>query len=326
MFRKKFNFAAFFFASFILIFAVNGVAAGDKKPSDDAVAIVNQKRITKEEFDREFSQVLFSMKQQGKPVTDEEKPDLKKKVLDNYINVELLYQESITKGIKVEDETVDKQVEEIRNRFPDEKDYQKMLETLNMTEPALKTNIKRRLAIEKYIDTHIASKIDVTTKENKAFYDDHPEYFKKPEQVKASHILIKVEPGANEASKADAMKKITDVQKKLKDGKDFAELAGEFSEGPTKTRGGDLGYFSRGQMVKPFEDAAFSMEKGDVSDVVTTNFGYHLIKLTDKKPESTVTFEDVEEKIQQHLRKQKLGDSIKALTDQLRKDAKIEVF
>ncbi len=135
-------------------------------------------------------------------------------------------------------------------------------------------------------------------------------------QVKASHILIKVDAKTDEAKKTEARKKIEEVQQKLKDGGDFAALAKEYSEGPSNVKGGDLGYFGRGQMAKPFEDAAFALTPNEVSDVVETRFGYHLIKVYDNETEfknalSKMNFTEDEVKGQI-----KRGLSIKELIDQ----------
>ena len=145
--------------------------------------------------------------------------------------------------------------------------------------------------------------------------------FKQPAQVKASHILIKVEPTADDAAKAAARKKIEEVRQKLTDGGDFAELAKEYSEGPSGPKGGDLGFFRRGQMVKPFEDAAFSMKINEVSAPVETRFGYHLIEVTDIKPEQTLAYADVKDKIAQRLKQEKIQEAAKVYVE---KDAKIE--
>ena len=150
--------------------------------------------------------------------------------------------------------------------------------------------------------------------------------FKQPEQIKASHILIKVDAKADEAQKAEARKKIEEVQQKLKDGGDFAALAKEYSEGPSSAKGGDLGYFRRGQMVKPFEDAALALKPNEVSDIVETRFGYHLIIVYDTKPEQTLAYADVKDKISQRMKQEKIEKEAVQYVDKLKKDAKLEKF
>jgi peptidyl-prolyl cis-trans isomerase C len=195
---------------------------------------------------------------------------------------------------------------------------------MNLTENEVKIQITRGLAIRELIEQQISSKIVITEVETRAYYDGNPQMFKQPEQVKASHILIKVDADTVEAQKAEARKKIETVQQKVKDGGDFAELAKEYSEGPSKDRGGDLGYFKRGQMVKPFEDAAFAMKTNEVSGIIETRFGYHIIKVYDKKPEQNLAYADVKDKLSQRMKQEKVEKEANQYINQLKKDSKIE--
>ena len=120
--------------------------------------------------------------------------------------------------------------------------------------------------------------IAVSEADARAYFDAHPDEFKMPERVHASHILVKVDPNASDASKAESRKKLEGIKARLDGGEDFAKLAEENSDCPSSAKGGDLGFFTRGQMVAPFEEAAFALNPGDTSDVVETRFGFHLIK------------------------------------------------
>ncbi|UCG12634.1 MAG: peptidyl-prolyl cis-trans isomerase, partial [Deltaproteobacteria bacterium] len=197
---------------------------------------------------------------------------------------------------------------------------------MNLTEEEVKSRLARDIATKQFIDEQFAKHVEVSDKEIKDYYESNPDAFKAPEQVRASHILIKVEPQADEAKKAESRKKLEMIQQRVKKGEDFAALAREFSEGPSSTKGGDLGYFRRGQMVKPFEDAAFGLKPGEVSDIVETRFGYHLIKVVDKKPETTIGYEEVKERIEAFLKQRKTQNQINLYVENLKKDAKVEIF
>ncbi|UCD79320.1 MAG: peptidylprolyl isomerase, partial [Desulfobacterales bacterium] len=290
------------------------------------IAVINGVVISQKQFNKELTIHLDRVSRQGGQVSDAQLTELKRDVLEGLIEREVLYQESQKAGIEISDQSVDEQLAEIKKRFPAEKDYQNALSVMKLTEDEVKTQIARGLAIRELINREIVSKITISDEESKAYYDANPQFFKQPEQVKASHILIKVEEGATDAQKAEARKKIDDVQQKLKNGGDFAELAKTYSEGPSNVRGGDLGYFSRGQMVKPFEDAAFAMQPNELSDVVETRFGYHLIKVHDKKPEETLAYADVKEKLSQRMKQEKVEKEAGQYIEQLKKDAKIEKF
>ena len=227
-------------------------------------------------------------------------------------------------GIKVDNQRANDQLAAIKKRFPNEEAFKKALNDMQLTEDEVKMQIRRGLAIRELIDQKVAGKIVIKDEETKAYYDGNPQFFQQPEQVKASHILIKVEPTADEAAKTEARKKIAEVQQKLKDGGDFAALAKEYSQGPSSAKGGDLGYFRRGQMVGPFEDTAFSMKTNEVSDLVETRFGYHIIKVNDKKPEQTLAYADVKDKIAQRLKQEKIAKDAAQYVEDLKKGAKVE--
>jgi len=309
-----------------LVFISISAPAEEKKVSDEKVAVVNGVTITQVAFQKELNFHLQRATQQGMQVSETEMAKLKEDVLESLIEREILYQESQKTGIKIEAKAVDEQLSVIKQRFPTEKDYQNALEQMNFSEEDVKMQIERGLAIKGLIDQQIGQKIIVTDEESKAYYDGNPQLFKQPEQVKASHILIKVESNADEKQKGEARQKIIDVQAKLENGEDFAALAKEYSEGPSSDRGGDLGYFRRGQMVKPFEDAAFTMKPNEVSGIVETRFGYHLIKVYDKKPETVLAYAEVKDKLNARMKQQKTEQEAGKYIDELKKDAKIEKF
>lgn len=298
--------------------------ATDKKPSDEKVAVVNGVVIARIQFDKELKVHLERVSRQGSQITDDQMEELKKDILEGLIEREVLYQESQKAGIKIADQKVDDQVAAIKKRFPNEEEFKKALAGMGLTEEDVREQIQHGLAIRELIDQKVANKVVITDEETKAYYDANPQLFNQPEEVKASHILIKVEPTADDATKAAARKKVEELQQKLKDGGDFAELAKENSEGPSNARGGDLGYFKRGQMVKPFEDVAYSMKIDEVSDLVETRFGYHLIKVYDKKPEQTLAYADVKDKIAQRLKQEKVEKDATRYVEDLKKGAKIE--
>ena len=297
-----------------------------KQPSGGTVAVVNGSVITQEDFDREMSRVQQRLLNMGKPLIDSQIPEIKKEVLENLINRELLYQESQRKGIKVDETAINKQVMTLKKRFPTEAEFKSALMKANLSEAAIKAQIKRGLAIQQFIDAHIAQKATVSDQEIKTFYESRPGLFKQPEQVRASHILIKVEPQADESQKTAARKRIEEIQQRLQKGEDFAALAQEFSQCPSSAKGGDLGYFRRGQMVKPFEEAAFALKPGEVSDVVETKFGYHLIKVIEKKPETTIAFEDIKDRLEQYLKQEKVQKEVSLYAQKLKEKAKVERF
>jgi peptidyl-prolyl cis-trans isomerase C len=282
--------------------------------------------ITQAQFDLEMGRVQERFRQSGRSPGQPELAQIRQAVLDNLIARELLYQESKKKGFKGNEEEVNGQLKALRARFPSEAEFQTGLTKMNITEADLRSQIEQDITIRQFINDTFVDKVTVSEAEIKAYYDNNPQFFTKPEQIRASHILIKVEPQADAMQKDRARKALKKVQQKLQTGEDFGALAKEFSQGPSAPKGGDLGFFGRGQMVKPFEDKAFAMKTGEVSDIVETQFGYHLIKVTDKKPESTLTFVEVKERLGEHLKQQKVQQEIGAYVEKLRVDAKVETY
>jgi len=301
-------------------------AAEEKTGTDGKVAVINDAVITQEAFEQEMTPVLKQMEMQGQKPDETQVAEIRKKVLDNMINREVLYQASQKKDFTADDKAVEEKLASFKKQFPDEAQFKEALSKMNLSEEVIKKQIREQLSIQQLVDQEVVPSITVSEADAKAYYEANPQFFKQPEQVKARHILIKVAPDADEAKKAEARKKLETVQKKLKEGGDFAELAKEYSEGPSSTKGGDLGSFGRGQMVKPFEEVAFAMEEGTVSDIVETRFGYHLIKVEEKKPESTVSFADGKERIEQMLKRQKVSEAVNEYIESLKKDAEIEVY
>jgi len=307
-------------AGLILLIMLSAFTAG----AQEKAAVVNGVVIDRAEVDREFAEVEKQALAQGQKIPDDRMDQIRNRILDNLINEELLVQESESHGITVEPSEVEAAFADIRKKFSDTAAMEKALLESNITADELKVKIKRGIAAKKLIDGQVVNNVAVSEAENRAFYDAHPEYFRQAEQVKASHILISCDSDAEASVRDEAKRKIRDIQKKLENGESFAELARQFSDCPSKKHGGDLGFFEREKMVKPFADAAFALQTGETSGIVETGFGFHLIKVTDRKAASTDEYESVKEKIGSHLKREKTQKAVGDHIENLRKKATIE--
>ena len=292
----------------------------------EKVAVVNGTVIDKNEYERELARYKEQVTMQGVKVDDSNMPDIKKEVIENIIGMQLMYQASTEKGIKVEQALIDEEIGKLKSQYPDEEKFKEAMAELNITEGIIKEQINRGLTIQKFIKQNFVDKTAISDSEVKAFYDNNPDKFNKPESVRASHILIRVEPEAEEAIKKAAKEKIEMVQARIKAGEDFAALAKEVSQCPSSEKGGDLGFFTKGQMVKPFEDTAFSLEPGIVSDIVETRFGYHLIKVIEKQKAGLFSLDEVKEDLKQYLTESRIQKDIRDYVKTLREKAKVEIF
>ena len=302
------------------------VGAAEQAPDGDKVATINGQTITRTELDQELQPVIQRMSMQGQQPQPEQVAEIREKVLDSLINRELLTQDAKDQGVTVEPEALDAQMEQIRGQFPEEAQFREALSQMGIDEETLRAQMHQRILIQKLIEERIAKDVTVTDEEAQAYYAAHPEQFEKGERLRARHILIKSEPDASDDDKQKARQTLEEVQGKLKKGESFADLAKEYSEGPSGPKGGDLGYFERGQMVKPFEDAAFALKDDEVSEIVETRFGFHLIKAVDRKGESTTEFAEVKDQIKSQLKRQAVQDAVGEYLEALRAKAEIERF
>lgn len=289
------------------------------------IARVNGVEIAQADFDQQFNLIKKRYSSMGMPLNDEKLKEFKKNILDGLIEQELLLQKSQAQGIKVTPEEIQTELDNFKKQFKDQSDFEKKISEMNYTEDMVKNQIKRTKTIRKLIDEKVLPTITISDESLKSYYDSHPKEFKVPERVRASHILVKVDVKATDVEKADARKKIEAIKSKLDNGEDFAKLASEDSDCPSSKKGGNLGFFSRGQMVKPFEDAAFSLKPGEVSDIVETRFGYHIIKLAEKEDAKTLAYNDIKENLENKLKQDKLKETMPTYIDSLKAKAKIEI-
>lgn len=309
-----------------LLFPVNPGASGETKTPDGKVATVNGTVITQKAMGFEIHQVRGRYLQQGKALNDAEIDRMKVKILDSLIKRELLYQEGKRINILVDETVIAAELNRMRQQFPGESQYKNALSAMQVTEAEVEARIRHGMTVQQFIEKEIIEKTSVPEKEIRSFYDSHPEYFKTEAQVRASHILIKVDSQADEARKTEAMQKVQILQKKIQNGEDFAALAKQNSECPSSAEGGDLGFFTRGKMVKPFEDAAFAMEPGEVSDVIETQFGFHLIRVVEKKAGTIQSYDLTKERITQYLKQDIVRKKVAQTIEKLREKAIIQIF
>lgn len=319
--------------------ASTGNAAGDAVPAANAqqepvkpvptelpevLARVNGETITRSEFEDAVESVEARA---GGPVPADQRDRIFRGILDDLIGFKLLSQEAKARKVAVPDAEVDARINQIKGQFPSEDVFVQMLVERKLTLDKIKADAREDMAIGKMIEAEIAGKIAVKPEQVQEFYDSNPDQFTQGERVRASHILIGVPETADTAAKAQARTKAEQILTDVKAGKDFAALAKQHSTDPgSAVNGGDLGYFQAGQMVGPFNDAAFALEPGAVSEIVETQFGFHIIKVADKQAGRTVPLAEVRPQVEQYLQNQNRQQQTEAFVESLRSKGKIEVL
>lgn len=292
----------------------------------DVVATVGDKTITKAEFIKAaeahpLHQTAGNTKEYAKSIANQ--------LVDRLILLQLAEKAGFKPSAELAREQFSKMVKSLT---PDKKKmFEQWLKAQKQTtiEEFEKTTCddperQEAAAINSWLENKVFANIKVSPEQAKAFYDKEKDKFKMPETVQASHILIKPD-GQGDEAKKKAKAKAEEILAKLKKGADFAETAKKESGCPSSAKGGDLGEFERGRMVPEFEKAAFALKPGELSDVVETKFGYHIIKTTKHNPGETMPFEKVEPFIKNHLRQDAERTTLKTRVDEAKKTMKVKI-
>jgi peptidyl-prolyl cis-trans isomerase C len=302
----------------------DSTAAGQASPGA-VVVKVNGKPVTMLDVQRQENMLM----QQIRGYADSTqvaamRPNIRRQAAEYAIN-RILLEDAIKKlGIKGDKKKVDEQMDYYRRNFVSDEAYNADLAKRGMTPEQLRHEVEVGTQAEELFNKRTANLKPVSDEEVRSFYDSNKDRFLQPERVRASHILISVnkdEAGDVRAQKRAEIRRILD---ELKKGADFGEEARKYSNCPSKDQGGDLGYFERGRMVPEFENVAFALKTGQLSDIVETEFGYHIIKVTDHQKASTIPFDQAKQDIEQYLMNQKKQMEVTAYVDSLRHASKIQ--
>ncbi|WP_199614532.1 peptidylprolyl isomerase [Paenibacillus alkalitolerans] len=282
------------FAAYAFAQDGNGPAAGGGgNVGSEAVAKVDDETITANEL------YDFLVSQGGA------------QAVDQLITERLVDNAAKKSNIKVTDEELNAEVDKIKEQMGGQEAFDQALVQYGLTVDKLKEQLVTQVQLTKLL----APQIKITDEDLKKYYDENKEQFSTPEQVRASHILVETK------EEAEA------IVKQLKEGADFAELAEEKSKDPgSAAKGGDLDFFGKGQMMPEFEEAAFKTPVGELSGIVETDYGFHIIKVTDKKEAKTPTFDEKKEEIRETLVQQQTNEKSQAYIEELRSKAKIENY
>jgi parvulin-like peptidyl-prolyl isomerase len=246
-----------------------------------------------------------------------------KQAIDQFISQTLVSKEATRRDIPVSDEEVDAVLANVGGTLPEGMTLEQALQAQNMTVADFRENIVANEQMRKLFEAETTEAEEVTGAQVETFYTENAQHFTTEESATASHILITCDEKADEEAHAKAKADLEAIKVTLAEGGDFAELAKEHSSCPSKEQGGSLGSFTRGRMVPEFEEAAFSMELGTVSDVVKTQFGYHLITVTERTEASSRPLEEVSEEIRTHLDREAEGKLFEVFVDGLKEGAEI---
>lgn len=289
----------------------------------EVIADCNGDKIPKTEFEG----AVRSVEQRaGGPIPAEKRDEVYRGVLDDLVAYRLLKQEVKQRPLTVTDADVDARIAAFKQQMGTEANFKAALQAQQITEAKLREDARTDLLVSKLLDQEVNQKILVKPTDIATFYEKNPDRFQQGETLRASHILVLVPAEANVQARTALRGRAEAALKAAKAGQDFAKLARQYSQDASAQRGGDLGFFPRGQMVPAFDQAAFALAPGQVSDLVETQFGFHIIKAVEKRPARVVPFVEVAGQIQQFLEQEQRQEKSKALVDQLKAKGKVQIF
>lgn len=254
------------------------------------VARVNDYEINIKEYKAELKEVMKNM-HLGEP-----NKDAKKRAIEQLIDGYLLLTSALSSDVTVSEDDIEHEIIELKLKFDSVDEFNKMLVDNQIDFEIIKSRISNNLLISKYVNSQFCDDNDIPERKLKEIYRENINSFRTQEMVKASHILIK-------GTDKESLTKAKQLYKQIETKEDFNRIAAECSDCPSNCQGGDLGYFSKGKMVKNIEEVAFNLDKGEFSEPVKTEFGYHIIMNTGKKNSVIADFNEVKDALKNRLKR-----------------------
>ncbi|UCH46047.1 MAG: peptidylprolyl isomerase [Nitrospiraceae bacterium] len=251
---------------------------------------------------------------------------LQKKALEKVIARDLLYQESQKIDIEGIEEKIAERMKKAKEKYESNEEYASYLKTRGLTEKDVKESTRRSIAVDEYLKMKGIREPEVPEEEIRAYYNRHKRSFKREETIMASHILIMVKEEAKPEEREEARAKAESIRKGILAGEDFAEMAKKHSTDSRASQGGDLGYINRKYMPSEFDEVAFALKESEVSEVVHTKHGYHIIKVTEHIPEGITPYEEVRDFIGKFLKGELARKNYLTHVKELKSKAKIEIL
>ena len=294
--------------------------------AEDVIITVNGEEITHGEIMQATQQQMMMLSQQQRlppQQLGQLYPKIYKEMTDTLVANILLTQAAEKSSLVISDEAVAEEVAKIEANAPEGKNLRDLLAENKMDFDEWKSDLRKQMLVGKLVEEKTAATEEATIIETAAFYEENLASFKTPETVSASHILLKFGPEDTDEAKAKQKADLVAIREQIEAGGNFEELAAKNSDCPSAQQGGVLGSFTREQMVPEFSDAAFGMTVGDISPIVETKFGYHIIKVTDHQEAGVKSLSDVKDQLQGYLTAQKKREALVAYIEELKKNADV---
>lgn len=315
-------------AACALMIASSHISAQDAPTGDSVLVTVDGTPITLSEMQE---MLISRYGRQLQQVPPEQRAMLQQRaqqmVMEDLVSRTLLLNSATKEGIKVSDKEMDERIADISKGFDGEMTLEQVLESAGMKLDEMKSRLEEDVKVGKLVEKVTEEIKEPTEEDVKKYFEENSSEFEQPASVTASHILVSTRGITDPIQLATKEALVKDLMKELKseESKSFEALATEHSDCPSKAEGGNLGEFGKGQMVPEFETAAFTQKVGEIGEPVKTQFGYHIIKVTDKKDSKKLAFADVQKDLTEKLLQEKKREKMSTYVEGLRKKADIVV-
>lgn len=323
--KKSIQLVFLILCGLLLAFSPSGASESVGKPEDVVVAEVNGVKLTERDLTDVFREMIPQTSYHG-TISAEKIEAVKQEALDELIKRELYYQEAKRQKLKVDSAKVKERYAGIENRFRNKEEFKKALEAEGLTEKELKASIEKLLLVNRLYDEEVVKKAAVSESFLRDYYKKNQDNFMRPESIHLRHIIIKVSEGATPKEREEMKARAEEVARKAKAGEDFAQLAWDYSMDQYAVKGGDIGFIHKGRLTPEVEKAAFSLKPGEVSDVIQTKYGYHIIKVEEKIPSTKLTFDEAKGNLKKELEEKNTKELYESLNARLKAAAVIKVF
>jgi peptidyl-prolyl cis-trans isomerase C len=304
--------------------AASAPPARSSGSADDPVAIVNGQAIQAGDYDLAV-QLQFSARRRTGTVGLQELRSVREAVFQRLIDNELLYQKAAKASAGVSESDVESQVKSMQEHLGGPEELAHVLQESQVTEARFRDQVRRTLMVTRFVEKEVTNAVKVADDEVKLYYEQNPKEFTHAERAHVSQIMVRVPPGATAKARTDARTRIEEILKSIRAGESFESVARKHSEGPEASRGGDTGLVTRGGKVPPpIERAVFSLRPGEMSDIIETRLGYHIILVTERFPEGVTPFEEAQRSIRAKLMAHARHEALAAYLAGLREKARIE--
>jgi peptidyl-prolyl cis-trans isomerase C len=265
-------------------------------------------------------QIQMEIIKRGMKPTREE---ISKVAMQKMLDTRLLAQEARRRNLAPDKTRIDETLAQIEEQAGGPEELEAALAKLGATDAQLRAHTVETELVRLFVETEIEPRVTVTAAEVSTYYDENPEQFERPDMVRARHILVRITPNSTPDEKKAARARATSAHKRVLAGEDFATVASEVSEGREAANGGDMGFFARDSMMPELTDVAFSLDVGEISDIIETRFGFHILKVEEKRPASKTTFSEAKGPVRQLIKENKTKRRVDELLLELRKNAAV---